>query len=148
MTQSQKVDQGNIAARSDTKDSDMCGKADSEKGTKRNIKYIYPRVGLALQLGIQANTISSEVQTAPDSNAEHTEYAVVMDQEPLSQAHEWFILDTPHNEITSVPSKELFPMDIYTGASNSCTGPPSYKHHKCTSANQTQTYHQQSSQIQ
>ena len=54
----------------------MCQKADSEQSTKRKIKYIYPRAGLALQLATQTKTKCSETQSAADntldSNAEHT----------------------------------------------------------------------------
>ena len=58
-----------------------------------------------------------------DSNAEHTECAVVMDQELISQSDEWPILGTPCREITSVPAKEPFPTDTCMSVSNKCTGP-------------------------
>ena len=86
----------------------MCQMVDSEKSTKRNSTYICPRVGLALQLSTQAKTIGSKAQSTAekmlDSNTEHTECAVVMDQKPTSQANDRPILDTPCREITSVPA--------------------------------------------
>ena len=105
----------------------MCQKADSGKSSKRKVKYIQPRAGLALHLGTQTNTNSSEAQFAGDntldSYAEHIEYTAVMDQDPILQADEWPILDIPHREIISVPAKELFPADTCMSATNKCTGP-------------------------
>ena len=118
---------GYITARSDAKDAYFYQKAGSKKSTKRNIKYIHPRAGLALQLGTQTKTNGLEsISTTDitlDNNAEHTECAAVMDKEPISQTDEQPILDTPHREITLVLTKELFPMDICTSVSNNCTGP-------------------------
>ena len=120
---------GNITVRSDTKYSYMFERVILRKLRREKLNIFTQELVKPHSRVHKPRLMVSEAWSAAyntlDSNVEHTECAAVMNQQPISQADEWPILDSPCREITSVPAKEFFPMDTCMSVINNCTGSPS-----------------------